>query len=80
MLGALPSSWFPNAICIKNKTELDVKSALEVGNHKEFGIHIAACDRMKRSTCKTREETATLLNRSTLKFYAMRNVVVDNQF
>ena len=68
-----------SAVCI-NDEEFSFRSSWLSGNLKTFDFWIAACDHSKRSTCKTREETAAFLKTSTIYLRTIRNVVIDDQF
>ena len=45
-----------------------------------FALHIAACDKNKRPTCKSRQETAEFLKRSLFNFHTLKSVVAQNSF
>ena len=43
-------------------------------------VNIIACNSTRKSTCKSRAETAALLSRGLIRVYVMRNVVDEDQF
>ena len=43
-------------------------------------VNIVACNSTRRTTCKSREDTAAFLKRSNLRVDVLRNIVKEDQF
>ena len=64
LIGENLASHRSHHICLKNKNEITLYSDLYQDRTRVLAYHILACDRTKRSTCKTRKKIAAFLNRS----------------
>ena len=60
--------------------EASIYGDFSSGRGNEMWLNVALCDPKKKSTCKTRVETAAFLKRSFFYFYSQKNTVVEDQF
>ena len=80
LLGPDNAKWRKNSLCLSNMNEVEVSGNFIIGGHRELNYHITACDKAKRPTCKSREETAAFLKRSLIHVFSKKNVVIEDQF
>ena len=80
LLGAENAFYSQGSLCFSDMNEVSIYGDYKIVGHREVVFHITACDSKKRSTCKSREETAAFLRRSIIRSYSMTNIVVEDQF
>ena len=70
-----------NSICIADESNVSIYGDMgETQGHRELGWDVVHCDKTKRATCKSREETAAFLSRANFNMDGLRSVVVEDQF
>ena len=78
IVGKSNGYWRQSSVCLEDMNDATIIGDLNAGYHRELNFHIAACDSKKRSTCKSREETAAFLGRSIFFSYSFYSVVVED--
>ena len=81
MFGAGAAYWRQNSVCIGGGDESSIYGDWSIeGGGRSYAINLAACNSTRRSTCKSREEIGTFLERSLLTTDVIRNIVTEDQF
>ena len=73
-------NWVQRLCFSEEKEEVSINGNNQVSKFKTILVNIVACNSTRRSTCKSREQTAAFLKRSVLRVDVLRNIVKEDQF